>query len=101
MIAQRVSSVSPGRDATRRRLWAWVVATAMVAGCARLPEVSTTPLQTETLGKLQRHLLDHSPDIDQFRLRGPFEVTQEDDIELDSMANGRIVGDLFLSSAKD
>lgn len=101
MIAQRVSSVSPGRAATRRRLWAWVVATAMVAGCARLPEVSTTPLQTETLGKLQRHLLDHSPDIDQFRLRGPFEVTQEDDIELDSMANGRIVGDLFLSSAKD
>ncbi len=100
MIAQRVSSVCHGRAAAQARLWVWVMV-AVMAGCARLPEVSTTPLQPETLGKLQRHLLDHSPDIEQFRLRGPFEVTQEDDIELDSMANGPIVGDLFLSSARE
>lgn len=85
----------------RCRSWILLAIALLVASCARLPEISTTPLQPETLGKLQQHLLDHSPDIDQFRLRGPFEVAQEENIELESTSGSdRIVGDLFLSSAK-
>lgn len=88
----------------RRRLpcrsWILLVLTLLLASCARLPQINTTPLQPETLGKLQQHLLDHSPDVDQFRLRGPFEVTQAEDIELDATSSVRIVGDMFLSSAK-
>jgi pimeloyl-ACP methyl ester carboxylesterase len=83
------------------RGWLALVLVAMLASCARLPEISITPLQPETLGKLQQHLLDHVPDVDLFRLRGPFEVTQQEDVELESTANGATVGDLFLSSAKE
>ena len=101
MIAQWMPSVSLDRLAARCRFCALLVLTIVMASCARLPEIRTTPLKTETLGKLQQHLLDHSPDVDQFRLRGPLEVTQQEEIELDSGPGGRIVGDLFLSSAKE
>lgn len=99
-VSRRHASRSLGRVVAHCRSWLLLAAVLLVAGCARLPEISTTPLQPETLGKLQQHLLDHSPDVDQFRLRGPFDVAQEEDIEIDAAAGGRIVGDLFLSSAK-
>lgn len=83
------------------RFWILLATAVLVASCARLPEINTTPLQPETLGKLQRHLLDHSPDVDQFRLRGPFEVTQQEDIEIEASSSGRIGGDLFLSTARE
>lgn len=92
----------PWRARGRCRLWAALALIALVAaGCARLPEIGTTALQPGTIGKLQRHLLDHIPDLDQFRLRGPFVVVQREDIELGTSPGERLVGDLFLASAGD
>lgn len=98
---------TPTRPTTRIRTFAdrWLVAALgtalLLAGCARLPEIATTPLKPETLGRLQEHLLQHSPDVDQFRLRGPFEVTVREDVEIALTPSERIVGDLYLSAAKE
>lgn len=97
----------PNNKKTKRRPAAshgWLIAlatAALLAGCARLPEIATTPLRPETLGKLQQHLLDHSPDVDQFRLRGPFEVTVREGIEIPLSAETRIGADLYLSSPEE
>lgn len=78
-----------------------LAAAVTLAGCARLPEIGTTKLRPETLGKLQQHLLEHSPDVDQFRLRGPFEVAVREGIEIALPASERVTGDLYLASPKE
>jgi len=85
----------------RGRTLAALVVLALLAGCARLPDIGTTTIRTETLGKLQQHLLEHNPDVDQFRLRGPFEVSVREDIELALGANERVKADLYLSSPQE
>lgn len=85
----------------RGRTLALVIVLAVLAGCARLPDIGTTTIRPETLGKLEQHLLDHSPDVDQFRLRGPFEVSVREDIDIPLASNERMTADLYLSSPKE
>jgi len=70
----------------------------LLASCARLPDTGVTTLKPEPLVKLQVHLLDRKPDLDQFRLRGPYEVTVQDDREVRLSADERIEADFYLSA---
>jgi len=84
-----------GRVAARLLLCA---AAALIASCARGPDLAVTPLKPTTLAALQSYLLSHKPDVDQFRLRGPFAVTTDLDHEIRLSATERINADLFLAA---
>ena len=74
---------------------AWLT---LVGGCARLPDIGVTTLKPESLDKLRRHLLDQKADLEQFRLRGPFAVTVQEDHEVRLSATERFEADLYLSA---
>jgi pimeloyl-ACP methyl ester carboxylesterase len=74
---------------------AWL---ALAGGCARLPVTGVTSLAPATLSELREHVLSHKADVDQFRLRGPFEVAIHNDRELDLSVKERIVADLYLAA---
>lgn len=73
---------------------AWL---ALASGCVRLP-TGVTPLTPATPSELRQYLLTHKPDVDQFRLRGPFGVATRRDQELRLSATERIEADLYLSA---
>jgi len=74
---------------------AWL---ALAGGCVRLPATGVTPLKPASLSELRDQLLTHKADVDQFRLRGPFEVTTRQDHELRLSATERFNADLYLSA---
>jgi len=43
-----------------------------------MPSTGVTTLKPANLSELQGHLLTHKADVDQFRLRGPFDVAMQD-----------------------
>ncbi len=74
---------------------AWIV---LAGGCARMPGTGLTSISASNLNDLRGYLLNHKADVDQFRLRGPFSVSVEQDHDLQLSATERIRADLFLSS---
>ena len=73
---------------------AWLV---LASGCARLPGPGVTSIAPKTLSELREYVLDHKADVDQFRLRGPFEVVTHKDHKLRLSATESIDTDLYLS----
>lgn len=73
---------------------AWL---ALVGGCARLPTGVTT-LKAATSSELREVLLNSKADVDQFRLRGPFEVATHKDRELRLSATEHIGADWYLAA---
>jgi pimeloyl-ACP methyl ester carboxylesterase len=74
---------------------AWL---ALASGCARLPGTGVTSLKPATLSELRGYVLNHKADVDQFRLRGPFDVATHKDHELRLSTTERIDTDLYLSA---
>lgn len=74
---------------------AWLT---LASGCARLPDTGKTLLRPKTLSEMQGYLLNHKADLDQFRLRGPFAVTVQDNYEMRLSTTELIETDLFLSA---
>ena len=74
---------------------AWL---ALAGGCARLPSTGVTSLKPATLNELRGYVLNHKADVDQFRLRGPFDVATHKDHELRLSTAERIDTDLYLSA---
>ena len=74
---------------------AWLT---LASGCARLPVTGITSLKPATLSELVETVLKHKADVDQFRLRGPFDVATHQDHELRLSASERIETDLYLSA---
>jgi pimeloyl-ACP methyl ester carboxylesterase len=74
---------------------AWL---ALAGGCARLPVTGVTSLKPATLSELRGYVLNHKADVDQFRLRGPFDVATHKDHELRLSTTERIDTDLYLSA---
>jgi pimeloyl-ACP methyl ester carboxylesterase len=70
----------------------------LAGGCARLPPVERAALKPETPAALRSYLLEHEPDVEVFRPRGPFSVTAQRR-EIRVSARERIESDLFLSGA--
>jgi pimeloyl-ACP methyl ester carboxylesterase len=69
----------------------------LAAGCARLP-TGVTPLKAASPSELRKVLLNSTADVDQFRLRGPFDVETQKDRGLDLSATERIAVDWYLAA---
>jgi len=71
-------------------------------GCARrFPVTEVTPIKVPNPAELQRYLLSRKPDVAQFRLRGPFTVTERRDLEIPLAAGLTVTADLYLCAAAD
>jgi pimeloyl-ACP methyl ester carboxylesterase len=70
----------------------------LTGNCGALPSLGTTPLKADNFSALQAYLFANKPDLGQFRLRGPFPVTEKEDFELRLSAKERIKTDLYLSA---
>jgi pimeloyl-ACP methyl ester carboxylesterase len=79
------------------RLLLALLALALAGGCARMPTGATT-LKAANPGELRKVLLSGKADVDQFRVRGPFEVAMRTDHELPLSASERIEADWYLSA---
>jgi dienelactone hydrolase len=67
------------------------------AGCARrFPATEVTPIKAANPAELQRYLLSRKPDVTQFRLRGPFAVTERRDLEIHLPSGLTVEADLYL-----
>lgn len=103
MNVERSSSSLPRAHGQSMGVRMWVVCAlgllALVGGCGRLPQIGVTALKPSSLEELQRHLLAQRPDVEQFRLRGPFAVTVREDLELRLAQNERYPADAYLSAA--
>ncbi|HSQ05667.1 MAG TPA: alpha/beta hydrolase [Burkholderiales bacterium] len=77
---------------------AWL---ALMGSSPRMLNAGVVPLKPATLGELQRYLLTHPADVDQFRSRGPFAVATHDDYALRLTHSEHIVADLYLSASPD
>ena len=63
-----------------------------------MPQTGVTTLKPASLDELQRYLLANSADVGLFKVRGPFEVTIKEDLELQVAANERYQLDAYLSA---
>src|SRR3990172_2270503 len=70
----------------------------LASGCARLPVTGVTSLKPATLSELREYVLNHKAYVDQFRLRGPFDVATHKDHALRLSSTERIDADLYLSA---
>lgn len=70
----------------------------LAGGCTRQPITGQTSLKLKSTAELQEYLSTHKPDLELFRLRGPFSVSVQTDHELRLSANERINSDLYLSA---
>jgi pimeloyl-ACP methyl ester carboxylesterase len=67
------------------------------AGCARrFPTPEVTPIKAANPTELQRYLLSRKPDVEQFKLRGPFGVTERRGLELPLASGVTVEADLYL-----
>ena len=71
----------------------------LAAGCTRMPVTDRAPVRASTVAELQDYLRSHKADLDLFRLRGPFAMTEHTNHELRLSNTERIRTDLFLSAA--
>ena len=69
----------------------------LIGGCARMPNIEKTPLTPKSLGELQSYLIANKPDLDVFRLIGPFTVETLGNLEIAVSTGERIETDLFLA----
>ena len=66
-------------------------------GCARrFPEPEVTTIKADNPAELQRYLLSRKPDVAQFRLRGPFAVSERKDLEIPLASGLTVTADLYL-----
>jgi dienelactone hydrolase len=70
----------------------------LAGGCARQPAIGVTSLKATSLAELRGYLLEHEPDLEQFRLRGPFAVAERKNHEIRLSATEHVSADLYLSA---
>lgn len=73
---------------------------ALAAGCGRqLPATGVTKIKAKNPAELQKILLARKPDVAEFRARGPFAVTERDDLEISLPSGLAVEADLYLCAA--
>ena len=73
---------------------AWL---AFATGCSKVLNTGQSSIKAKNPADLQSYLLKRKPELDQFRLRGPFEVTVQDGFEIRLSTTELIDTDLYLS----
>ena len=69
-------------------------------GCARqFPVTEVTPIKAASPAEIQQYLLSHKPDVEQFRLRGPFTIIERRDLEIPVSPDLTVEADLYLCAA--
>jgi dienelactone hydrolase len=69
-------------------------------GCTRrFPTPEVTRIKAANPAELQQYLLSRKPDVAQFRLRGPFAVTERREIEIPVVSGLTLEADLYLCTA--
>jgi pimeloyl-ACP methyl ester carboxylesterase len=83
-------------------LFLTVAVMAMFAGCSpRTPWTDVTSLEASTPAELQNVLLSRTPDLELFRLRGPFHVRPLKDVEIRIAPQSTVNTDLYLCETCD
>ena len=82
------------------RCWSFVAtcAVALIAGCARVPDLGVTALKQPNFAALEKYVVGHNTDLEQFRLRGPFTVTTDLGRTIEVSDREHVTGDLFLAA---
>jgi pimeloyl-ACP methyl ester carboxylesterase len=89
-----------GRSGFRTPALLLIAITAYSVGCGRrFPATELTSIIVANPAELQRHLLSRKPDVAQFRLRGPFAVTERKDLEIPLSFGLTLEADLYLCAA--
>ncbi|HYJ15490.1 MAG TPA: alpha/beta hydrolase [Candidatus Limnocylindria bacterium] len=89
-----------GRSGFRISALMLIVLMAHSVGCARrFPVTEVTTIKAANPAELQRHLLSRKPDVAQFKLRGPFDVTERRDLEIRLASGLTVAADLYLCAA--
>lgn len=70
----------------------------LFSGCARMPRTGLTSIKATSVPELRGHLLNRKPDVELFRLRGPFAVETRKDFAIHLSDTEHITGDLYLST---
>ena len=80
-----------------RSVWLLLVLLAVLAACSRqTPDPGITPIKVANPVELQKYLLTHKPELDVFRLRGPFRVTTLQDVAIKITPQESVNADLYL-----
>ena len=69
----------------------------LAGGCARMPDTGKTLLKPKSMGELRSVLSDQRAGLDEFRLGGPFAVTEHTDFEIRLSTTEVIKTDLYLA----
>ena len=82
------------------RGWSFAAAcaVALIAGCARVPDLGVTALKQPNFAALEKYVVGHNTDLEQFRLRGPFTVTTDLGRTIEVSDRENVTGDLFLAA---
>lgn len=70
----------------------------LISGCARLPGIGKTSIKASTLSELHGKLRSQPADLERFRVYGPFDVSRQDDVEINVPGAAPIRTDFFLSA---
>ena len=80
-------------------LAAFVICSVLLVGCTRPPSGEQTPLKARTTEEVQSYIATQKPNVDVFRLRGPFAVETLKNHVLRVSPTERVTTDLFLTTA--
>ncbi|HEX7230246.1 MAG TPA: alpha/beta hydrolase [Candidatus Binatia bacterium] len=77
-----------------------IAVTTFALGCTRrFPTPEVTRIKAVNPAELQQYLLSAKPDVAQFKLRGPFAVTERKDMEIPVVSGLMVEADLYLCTA--
>lgn len=85
-------------DLRRRVLWLVIAGLLLISGCVRVPSTGVTPIKSRSMSDLTGFLLSHKPDVDLFRMRGPFLVAVQENREVPLPGGGYVRADLYLAA---
>jgi alpha/beta hydrolase family protein len=86
-----------GRSGFRIPVLLLIAVMALSVGWARrFPKPEVTTIKIPNPAELQRYILSRKPDVAQFKLRGPFAVTERKDLEIPLASGLTVTADLYL-----
>jgi pimeloyl-ACP methyl ester carboxylesterase len=75
-----------------------IVVLLWVGGCARAPNTGVTSLKLGSIKALRSYMLSNKPEVELFRLRGPFATSQKKEVTIAISATEQFEADLYLSA---